>query len=86
MGLVDLLQFNVTAVGDFLTPTSHARLSTGTPNALSTISSIPDWFGSVDSNKPVRLNSKLQDPALFCFKLEDFPSNRIKFSQKLLFD
>lgn len=85
-GIVDCLQFNATSVGDFLTPASHVRATTvNTANPID-VSSVPDWYGSVDSSKPVRLNSKLQDPALFCFKLEDFPSSRIKFSQKLLFD
>jgi len=85
-GIIDFLQFNMAAVGDFLTPASHTRPSTVASGGALDISGIPAWYGSVDSARPVRLNSKLQDPALFCFKLEDFPSSRIKFSQKLLFD
>jgi hypothetical protein len=77
-------------LGDFFTNATiaNSQRTSGLvgSNIFSFFGSSSNWHNGVDSVKPIRLGAKLQDPSIFCFKLSDLPTGRIKFANKPLFD
>ena len=71
--------------GDFFTPT-HANKTmpaAGLTVSLSVVGLLP--YDGVDGTKPIRtVSGKLQDPAVFNFRLGDLPTGRVRFSNHLL--